>query len=88
MMAKSDNPYLTIEEIKKELKIEKISEEDLKRIINGIINKNLDLVKEKEMRAMGPLMGEVMKEVRGKIDGKIVSNELKNILQKKLAELR
>jgi glutamyl-tRNA(Gln) amidotransferase subunit E len=88
MMAKSDNPDLTIEEIKKELKIEKISEEDLKRIINGIINKNLDLVKEKEMRAMGPLMGEVMKEVRGKIDGKIVSNELKNILQKKLAELR
>ena len=88
MMAKSDNPDLTIEEIKKELKIEKISEEDLKRIINGIINKNLDLVKEKEMRAMGPLMGEVMKEVRGKIDGKIVSNELKIILQKKLAELR
>jgi len=87
MMAKSDNPDLTIEEIKKELKIEKISEEDLKKIINGIMNKNLDLVKEKEMRAMGPLMGEVMKEVRGKIDGKIVSNELKNILKKKLAEL-
>jgi len=40
------------------------------------------------MRAMGPLMGEVMKIVRGKIDGKIVSNELKNILQKKMAELK
>jgi len=33
-------------------------------------------------------MGEVMKEVRGKIDGKIVSNELKSVLQKKLAELK
>ncbi len=88
MIAKSDNPQLTIEELKKELKIEKISEDDLKEIIHNIINKNVEIVKEKEMRAMGPLMGEVMKKVRGKIDGKIVSNELKNILQKKLAELK
>jgi len=88
MLAKSDKPELTIEELKKELKIEKISEDDLKEIIHNIINKNAEIVKEKEMRAMGPLMGEVMKKVRGKIDGKIVSNELKNILQKKLAELK
>ena len=88
MLAKSDKPELTIEELKKELKIEKISEDDLKEIIHNIINKNVEIVKEKEMRAMGPLMGEVMKKVRGKIDGKIVSNELKNILQKKLAELK
>lgn len=88
MIAKSDKPELTIEEIKKELKIEKITEEDLKKIIKEIINKNMDLVKEKEMRAMGPLMGEVMKKVRGKIDGKIVSNELKSALQKKLTELK
>ena len=48
----------------------------------------MEIVKDKEMRAMGPLMGEVMKEVRGKIDGKIVSNQLKTILQKKLVELK
>ena len=88
MIVKSDKPELTIDELKKELKIEKISEDDLKEIIHNIINKNVEIVKEKEMRAMGPLMGEVMKKVRGKIDGKIVSNELKNILQKKLAELK
>jgi glutamyl-tRNA(Gln) amidotransferase subunit E len=88
MISKSDSPALTVEEIKKELKIEKISEQDLKKMIIDIINKNIALVKEKEMRALGPLMGEVMKEVRGKIDGKIVSNELKSILQKKLAELK
>jgi glutamyl-tRNA(Gln) amidotransferase subunit E len=87
MIAKADNPNLTIEELKKELKIEKISEEDLKKIIQDVINKNLEVVKEKEMRAMGPLMGEVMKKVRGKIDGKIVSNELKILLQKKLKEM-
>lgn len=88
MIAKSDNPELTIEELKKKLKIEKISEDELKKIVNDIINKNIKVVKEKEMRAMGPLMGEVMKKVRGKIDGKIVSNELKIILQKKVAELK
>ena len=88
MIAKSDNPDLTIDKLKKELKIEKVSKDDLKKIILDIINTNIDVVKEKEMRAMGPLMGEVMKKVRGKIDGKIVSNELKTALQNKLAELK
>ncbi|MFX1443124.1 MAG: Glu-tRNA(Gln) amidotransferase subunit GatE [Promethearchaeota archaeon] len=88
MITKSDNPNSTIDKLKKELQIEKISKDDLKKIILDIINTNMDIVKEKEMRAMGPLMGEVMKKVRGKIDGKIVSNELKTTLQKKLVELK
>ncbi len=88
MTLKADSPELTIEEVKKKLKIKVISIEDLKKIINEIVNNALDLIKEKEMRATGPLMGEVMKRVRGKIDGKIVSEELKNILQKKLKELK
>jgi glutamyl-tRNA(Gln) amidotransferase subunit E len=88
MILKSDNPELTIEQIKKELKIEKMSKDDLLIIISDLLDKNIDLIKEKEMRAMGPLMGEVMKEVRGKIDGKIVSNELKIALTNKLKELK
>ena len=36
---------------------EKISKEDLKSIITKIVNNNIDIVKEKEMRAMGTLMG-------------------------------
>ncbi len=88
MIAKSETPDLSINELKKELKIEKISEDDLKKIIRDIVTKNEDMVKEKEMRAMGPLMGEVMKKVRGKIDGNIVSNELKIMLQQKLKELK
>ncbi len=86
LISKSDNPNLSIKDIKKELKIEKISEKDLKKIITKIVNENIDIIKEKEMRAMGPLMGEVMKEVRGKIDGNVVSNELKTIIQKKIKE--
>jgi len=88
LSSKSDNPNLSIKDIKKELKIEKISEKDLKKIITKVVDENIAILKEKEMRAMGPLMGEVMKEVRGKIDGKIVSSELKTIIQEKLKELK
>ena len=88
MSLKADSPELSIEQIKENLKIESISVEDLKKIIDEIVKNNLDLIKEKEMRAMGPLMGEVMKKVRGKIDGAIVSKELKNALQTKLKELK
>ena len=88
LISKSDNPNLSIKDIKKELKIEKISEKDLKKIITKVVDENIDIIKEKEMRAMGPLMGEVMKEVRGKIDGNVVSSELKTIIQKKLKELK
>ena len=88
LISKSDNPNLSIKDIKKELKIEKISEKDLKKIITKVVDENIAILKEKEMRAMGPLMGVVMKEVRGKIDGEVVSSELKTILQEKLKELK
>ncbi|MHA1282811.1 MAG: Glu-tRNA(Gln) amidotransferase subunit GatE [Promethearchaeota archaeon] len=84
MIAKTENPNLSIEKIKKKLKIESINIEDLRKLILNIVEKNIKLVKERQMRAMGPLMGEIMKEVRGKIDGKVVSDELKKIIQEKL----
>jgi Glu-tRNA(Gln) amidotransferase subunit E-like FAD-binding protein len=59
-----------------------------KILINEIVNKNLKIIKEREMRSMGPLMGEVMKKVRGKIDGEIVSKELKIQISSKLKEMK
>ncbi len=88
MGLKAESPQLSIDEIKKKLKIEKVSEDDLIAIVHKIVNKNEKLIKEKEMRAMSPLMGEVMKEVRGKIDGATVSKELKTILEQKIKELK
>lgn len=88
MIAKIEYPNLTINQIKDKLNIESISIEELNNIILKIIKNNIQIIKEKEMRAMGPLMGEIMKQVRGKIDGVIVSKELKNHLQKKLKELK
>jgi glutamyl-tRNA(Gln) amidotransferase subunit E len=84
MSLKTDSPELSINQIREKLKIESISIDALKKMINEIVNNNSDMIKEKEMRAMGPLMGEVMKKVRGKIDGAIVSKELKNAINEKL----
>ena len=88
MSLKADSPELSIDQIKKQLKIEKLSLEDLKIMIGEIINNNSKLIKEKEMRAKGPLMGEVMKKARGKIDGAIVSKELEIAINEKLKELK
>ncbi|MFX1316569.1 MAG: Glu-tRNA(Gln) amidotransferase subunit GatE, partial [Promethearchaeota archaeon] len=88
MIIKADFPNLTIEQAKEKLNIEIISLGDLKNIIEEIVKKNKDLIKEREMRAIGPLMGEVMKKVRGKIDGAIVSKELRNSIKKILEELK
>jgi len=86
MRMKVDSPQFTIEEILENLRIESISVEQLKKIIKEIVAKNIELIKERDMRAMGPLMGEVMKKVRGKIDGEIVSKELKSQISIKLKE--
>ena len=88
LIMKADNPNLSIEEIKQNLKLEKMSVDQLKKIIEMVINNNLEIIESKEMRAMGPLMGEVMKEVRGKIDGEIVSKELKTAIQKRIEVLK
>jgi len=88
MIMKADHLELTIIEIKERLKLESISLEDLSKIIDDVIDLNVDVIKEKGMRAMGPLMGEVMKKVRGKIDGAIISREMKKKLSLKLKELK
>lgn len=88
MISKTDSPDLSIEEIIGKLNIEKMSITQLIDIIKKIAEDNIEMVKSKEMRAIGPLMGEVMKLVRGNIDGAIVSRELKNIIQKKLEAIK
>ncbi|MBY8979001.1 MAG: Glu-tRNA(Gln) amidotransferase subunit GatE [Candidatus Lokiarchaeota archaeon] len=88
MIMKADHPELTIIEIKERLKLESISLEELSKIIDDVIDNNIEIVKQKGMRAIGPLMGEVMKKVRGKIDGAIISREMKNKLSLKLKELK
>jgi len=84
MNLKADSTELSINKIRKKLNIESISVEDLKELIKEIVNTNSKMIKEKGIRAKGPLMGVVMKKVRGKIDGAIVSKELENALKEKI----
>ncbi|MBY8983447.1 MAG: Glu-tRNA(Gln) amidotransferase subunit GatE [Candidatus Lokiarchaeota archaeon] len=84
MSLKADSTELSINQIRKKLKIESISIADLQKLIIEIVNTNSNMIKEKGIRAKGPLMGEVMKKVRGKIDGAIVSKELDNAIKAKI----
>ncbi|MBN1803408.1 MAG: Glu-tRNA(Gln) amidotransferase subunit GatE [Candidatus Lokiarchaeota archaeon] len=87
MIAKADNPNLSIRELKGKLNIEIPSEEEIEKKIKSEVNNNEDLIKNRKMGALGPLMGPLMKEFRNKIDGKIISEMLKKHLQKKIKEL-
>jgi glutamyl-tRNA(Gln) amidotransferase subunit E len=69
----------------KALKIEKLSSEEAERIIDAILKNKKELIKDKGMSALSPLMGIAMKELRGKIDGKIINEILKEKLKKKLS---
>ncbi|MFX1273966.1 MAG: Glu-tRNA(Gln) amidotransferase subunit GatE [Promethearchaeota archaeon] len=88
MILKADSPKFSMKEVKEKLKIESISEGELEKIINPILDDNEELIKKKGMDAIKPLMGSVMVEVRGKINGEIVFETLKKLLQKKLEELK
>jgi len=70
----------TIQEAMKNASIEAVNESDLEGIIEKIVEKNQEMIKNQKERAIGPLMGIAMKELRGKISGETVNNLLlKNI---------
>jgi glutamyl-tRNA(Gln) amidotransferase subunit E len=73
----SKNPTANAEEVAEKLKLKKISINELKKIIDKIMEENKELAEKKQF---GVIMGFVMRKVRGRIDGEIVSNELKKKL--------
>ena len=54
-----------------------LSEDEVCEIIANIVAKNENMVKERQMGAMGPLMGMSMKELKGKADGSLVNKIVK-----------
>jgi glutamyl-tRNA(Gln) amidotransferase subunit E len=74
----------TVEEAMKMASIETVNDIDLEKIIQDIVDKNEQLVKNQKERSIGPLMGIVMKELRGKASGEIVNKILLKNIQKKL----
>ncbi|HIP74604.1 MAG TPA: Glu-tRNA(Gln) amidotransferase subunit GatE, partial [Thermococcus paralvinellae] len=60
-----------------------LSEEEVEKIIDEIVQQNVDVIKAKGMGAMGMIMGKAMAKLRGKADGKLVSQ----LVRKKIREL-
>jgi glutamyl-tRNA(Gln) amidotransferase subunit E len=78
----SKQPEKKLPEIVASLGISRASEEETRLIIKKIVEKNLDLVKQKKLGAISALMGDAMKELRGKASGEQVNKLLKEEIEK------
>ena len=83
MSGKSKNT----EEAMKNASIESVNEEEIEKIIVGIVDKNEGIIKNQKERAIGPLMGIVMKELRGKASGEIINRLLLENIKNKLEKI-
>ncbi|MCV0430347.1 Glu-tRNA(Gln) amidotransferase subunit GatE [Nitrosopumilus sp.] len=77
----------TVQEAMQNTSIQSINEDDLEKIIENIVDKNKELIKNQKERAIGPLMGIVMKELRGKASGETINNLLLKNIKKKIENL-
>jgi len=79
MSGKSENVSMAMQSTD----ISSMDEDELNEILDGIIQKNMELVRKLGNNAVTTLMGIAMKEVRGKASGKIVND----LLQKKIQNI-
>ncbi len=77
----------TIEDAIKNTSIETVSESDLEKIIEQMVENNQEIIKNQKERAVGPLMGMAMKELRGKASGEMVNKLLLKNIKKKLENI-
>jgi len=78
MSKKVDN----VEQALENASITQLTKDELEKVLDEIIQKNMEKIKQEEMRALSGLMGIAMKEVRGKASGKIINEKLKEKIQK------
>jgi glutamyl-tRNA(Gln) amidotransferase subunit E len=79
MSGKSENVSMAMQSTD----VSSMDEDELNEILDGIIQKNIELVRKLGENAVTTLMGIAMKEVRGKASGKIVND----LLQKKIQNI-
>ncbi|MEX0567787.1 MAG: Glu-tRNA(Gln) amidotransferase subunit GatE [Candidatus Njordarchaeota archaeon] len=80
-------PKKSVKAAIEELKIQTVSEADVRSYVINLLQQKMPLIKERKERSFKPLMGLVMKEFRGKIDGKIIASILKEELEKILQKI-
>ena len=84
----SKNSDRAVEDGIRELKLRMLSEHELLRIVDRIIDSNYDLVEEKGEGAYGKIMGLVMSEVRGSADPVAVTKLVRTRIADKTREKR
>ncbi|NJE12403.1 Glu-tRNA(Gln) amidotransferase subunit GatE [Thermococcus sp. LS2] len=77
------HPEKTALQVAEEKGLTLLSLEEVEKIIDEILQQNIDVIKAKGMGAMGMIMGRAMAKLRGKADGKLVSQ----LVRKKIQEL-
>jgi glutamyl-tRNA(Gln) amidotransferase subunit E len=71
---------LSIQDAIRLLGLKSAEEDEVRRVVESVVQARLELVREKGEAAFSPLMGEVMKELRGKADGATVSRILREAM--------
>ena len=69
-----------------DLGLGRVSREEAERIIEQIIEENIEAVRQRGMRAMGLIMGRAMARLRGRIDGRIVAEIVREKLKEKTSQ--
>jgi glutamyl-tRNA(Gln) amidotransferase subunit E len=65
-----------------------INEEELGKILAGIIQANLDIINKQGSHSIGILMGNAMKSLRGKASGERINKLLQNMITEYLNKNR
>ncbi|NAZ32015.1 MAG: Glu-tRNA(Gln) amidotransferase subunit GatE [Acidilobus sp.] len=81
----AEDPRLGPEEAAKALGLTRLSEDEVRRVIDEVVKENLELVRQKGEASFGPLMGRAMERLRGKADGKLVAELLRSRIREVLS---
>jgi glutamyl-tRNA(Gln) amidotransferase subunit E len=77
----------TIDEAILELGISSVKDEELRKVLDKIIEDNMPIILQKKMESINMLMGRSMAVLRGKVDGKKINLMLKKRLQQLLTSI-
>jgi glutamyl-tRNA(Gln) amidotransferase subunit E len=84
LSALARKPQEKVEKILDELGLKAISIRELEGVVSGIVDNNIEIVKEQGENSHKILMGILMREVRGRADGKKVSEILREKIKSRL----
>ncbi len=82
----ANNPQTSLEKAMEKLGIAQVDKSTVLTYLQRLVSDNSELIKERQLKAIAPLMGDAMKELQGKMDGKKVNKLLRTEIEKFLAQ--